>query len=100
MQVTGCSGCDLSRRESEHGRTLKRLTGPQDRGRKIRAVYRVGKVLRFNAEAAVALARLAVESVDLALEKIRGVKLHPRLGCQHFHHTSAFRIAHARRKRQ
>ena len=80
MQVTGCSGCDLARREPEHGRTLKRLTGPQNRRRKTRAVYRIGKVLRFNAESAVSLARLAIESVDMAVEKISRVKLHPRLG--------------------
>src|SRR5439155_18216012 len=74
-------------RKGEHRRAAEGLAGPENRGRKLRLVDRVGKVLCLETERAV-------------FEMISCVELHARLGGAHFHYPAAFRSRHAGRQHQ
>jgi len=64
------------------------LAGPQDRGREIRLIGAVGKVLSFEAESATMDVRLARLSDQPTVQEISAVELHTRLGGVNFQHTT------------
>src|SRR5262249_55662021 len=73
------------------------LPGLEDRRRKIRMIRRIWVVLRFQTERPVLLVPAVL---GITIEKVAGVKLHPRLSCVNLHHAPVLGFSRPSREAQ
>src|SRR5580700_5126193 len=90
----------VAARKSQDGRRLVTLTRLQFRGRKIRMLWRIGKVLGFQAKASPDAVRLPALAFHCPIQKVAAVELNPWFGCLHLKQPPTGRFVDLCRNRQ
>src|SRR5947207_15811605 len=94
MGVSSDQNCSLNGKLVDCSRMI-RLPGPQNGGREIRVIRRVGQMLGFQAPRAVLVINVPVFSRTCAIQKLPDVELHTSLGRVHLQDTPATRFLNA-----
>src|SRR5215510_2694291 len=84
----------------QHRPRTERLTRPENRRRKCRMIWRIGKVLGLEHDRAAVRIRDSALSLNRPIEKVAGVELQSRLRSRDVERTSRCRIDDADRMRE